>query len=142
MHVHTKITTHIRLHQLTHSSESYKKRSSLPSVVKIYTTAVARTIISIQPLLSEVMKFQLVVTVLLVGRMLGPSLAAPLREDEKANVVLQAIRLIVGAEHPDRHHGEPVLTAEHPDCHHGELQQAENVTSAPSGQLSGATSNG
>ena len=74
------------------------------------------------------MKFQLVVTVLLVGRMLGPSLAAPLWEDERANVVLQAIQFIVAAEHPDRHHGE--------------LQQAENVTSAPSGQLSGATSNG
>ena len=41
--------------------------------------------------------------------MLGPSLAAPLWEDEKANVVLQAIQLIVAAEHPDRHHGELLL---------------------------------
>jgi len=80
---------------LTYSSESYKRRSSLLSVVKVYTTAVARIIISIQLLHSEVMKFQLVATVLLVGCMFGPSLAAPLREDEKANVVLQAIRYMV-----------------------------------------------
>ena len=57
------------------------------------------------------MKFQLVATVLLVGSMLVPSLAAPLRDHEegKAKAVLQVIRMLLASEN----HGR------------GELQQAE-----------------
>ena len=65
-------------------------------------------------LLPEVMKFQLVATVLLVGSMLVPSLAAPLRDREegKAKAVLQVIRMLLTSENRGR----------------GELQQAENTS--------------
>jgi len=71
------------------------------------------------------MKLQLVVTVLLVGFMFTLSLAMA-GEEGDARAVLQAIRMLLVSESHS----------------HGELQQAENVTSAPSSQPSGATSNG
>lgn len=64
------------------------------------------------------MKLQLVVAVLLVGFMFTLSLAMA-GEEGDARAVLQAIRMLLVSES----HG------------HGELQQAENVTSAPSNQL-------
>jgi len=64
------------------------------------------------------MKLQLVVTVLLVGFMFTLSLAMA-GEEGDARAVLQAIRMLLVSESHS----------------HGELQQAENVTSAPSNQL-------
>ena len=78
------------------------------------------------------MKLQIVVTVLLVGCMLTPSLAAPLREKGEAEAVLQVIRMLLSSENYGHH----------------ELQQAENattnppVTSAPSNHPPDNTGNG
>ena len=64
------------------------------------------------------MKIQLsvVATILFVGCMLAPSLAAPLQEEGDARAVLQTIRMLLAAEKHDR----------------AELQQAGNSTNTTS----------
>ena len=113
--MYTKIITHASCIHLTQRCRCPTKEIISPTIFcqDLYNAAASDEQLSIQ--LSETMKLQIVVTVLLVGCMLAQSLAAPLREKGEAEAVLQVIRML--------------LTSE--NYGHRELQQAENATTNP-----------
>jgi len=63
------------------------------------------------------MKLQLVATVLFIGCIVPPSMAAPLREEEEAKAVLQVIQMLLESEN----HG------------HGEILHSKQRSSTTSG---------